>query len=169
MKTFLAFILTQICRWPAKALRTIVKYLDKIPVVDILVYFLAEAIYFVLDKPMVLINSCIAISKGNGEYRRYKMSNSIMIDKKLNVSSQYLLNATLIKGDVEPHFKFGNEFSTVSDQMGRLPKMTTFGYWCKDVMLDTIEDEHCAKAVELNNNALLKRVNELNLLKYQDN
>jgi len=164
MRNFLGFILTQLCRWPVKAIRVIRKLLDKIPIIDILLYIVADTLYFLLDKPMVFINSCIAIYKGNGEYGRYKKSNAIMLDKKLNVSCQYVLNATLIKGEVEPHFKFGNQFSTISDQMGRLPKMTGFGYWSKDVMLDTIEDEHCAKAVQLNNLALIKRVKDLQLL-----
>lgn len=166
MKTFLGFIFTQICRWPFKAFRIIRKLLDKIPVVDILLYMVAELIYFVLDKPMVIINSCIAIYKGNGEYGRYKKANAIMLDKKLNVSCQYVLNGLMIKGEVEKHLKYGNQFSTVSDQMGRIPKAneTRFSIWCEDVLLDTIEDEHCAKAVKLNNAALIKRVKELQLI-----
>ena len=89
-----------------------------------------------------------------------------MLDKKLNVSCQYVLNALLIKGEVDENLKYGNQFSTVSDQMGRIPKAndTRFSIWCEDVLLDTIEKEHCAKAVQLNNNALIKRVTELQLI-----
>lgn len=162
--TFLAFILTQLCKVPVVVLRFLHKWLSKIPVVDIVVYIVADFVYFLLDKPMVVINSCIAIYKGNGEYGRYKKSNAVMLDKKLNVSSQYVLNGLMIKGEVPEHLKFGNQFSTVSDQMGRIPVMTEVGFWSKDVFLDTIEDEHCAKAVKLNNEALIKRVKDLQLL-----
>jgi hypothetical protein len=70
----------------------------------------------------------------------------------------------MTKGNVPDHLKYGNQFSTVSDQTGRLPVLTRFGYWIKDVFLDTIDKDHCAKAVQLNNKALLNRVKELELL-----
>jgi hypothetical protein len=146
-----------------KAIRIIVNVLKLIPLLDLIVYIVADACYFLLDKVGLTIGTFIRIPKGNGSVGSFWKDNAVMKDKCLNVSCQDILNAVMIKGPVEPHFKFGNQFSTVSDQMGRLQKMTAAGRWSKDVFLDTIEDNHCAKAVELNNTALLKRVEELKL------
>lgn len=156
--------MTKILAYIVAILRQIIALLDKIPVVDIALYWVARICYFIFDELFMAIGSIIALCKGNGEYGRFKKSNAIMLDKKLNVSGQYIFNALFIKGQVPDHLKFGNEFSTISDQMGRLPSMTKAGSWSKDVLLDTLEDEHCAKAVQLNNNALIKRVKELQLL-----
>jgi hypothetical protein len=103
------------------------------------------------------------VVKGNGAVGRYWKMNAVLLDKKLNVSGQHLLNATMIKGDAPDYLKFGNQFSTISDQTGRLHKLTGFGYFIKDVFLDTIDKDHCAKAVQLNNKALLTRITELKL------
>lgn len=110
------------------------------------------------------IGTIVCLFKGKGALGNYWKDNAIMLDKKLNVSGQHLLNAAFIDGQVPEHLKFGNGLSTVSDQMGRLPKMTEAGHWSRYVLLEFLDENHCAKAVELNNKALLKRVNELKLL-----
>lgn len=144
--------------------RWIAKLLSRIPVINLVIYIVADLCYFLLDKAFMTIGTIVCMIKGNGAVGRYWKDNAIMLNKKLNVSGQHLLNAAFIKGPVEPHLKFGNGFSTVSDQMGRLQKMTQAGFYSRDVFLETLEDNHCAKAVELNNKALLKRVQELKLL-----
>jgi hypothetical protein len=166
---FLAFILTKIAYYLVLVVRRIWKLLSKIPLVDLALYIVADLLYFLLDKLFMTIGTIVAMVKGKGEVARYWKSNAIMLDKKLNVSGQYLLNALLTKKDTPTQFKFGSEFSTVSDTIGRVPELPIFGHWCSDVMLNSIEPDHCAKAVQSNNKSLLKRVNELNLLKYQDN
>lgn len=160
-----AFILTTIPKYFVIFLRVLKDIVKVIPFGAFALVVVGRFAHLAFNEILFIINSvwayCIG---GNKELKRYWKSNPIMNDKKLNVVGQYTLNAVMISGEVEQHLKFGCEFSTVSDQMGRLPKMTPFGTWCKDVFLDTIEGNHCALAVELNNKALLKRVNELNLL-----
>lgn len=169
MKTFLSlasFFVTIFCYAIVFSFRFIWKQLSRIPIVDLALYITADLCFFLFDKLFMTIGTFIAMKKGNGEVSRYWKSNAVMLDKKLNVSGQYILNWLMIKGEVESYLKFGNEFATVSEHMGRLPKSndTEFSIWCEDVMLDSIEKDHCAKAVELNNTALIKRVTELNLL-----
>jgi hypothetical protein len=163
VKDFLNFIFTQVSRITMLVIRFVLKLLNKIPFVDLALYIVADLCYFLLDKVFMTIGTFVCMFKGNGAVGRYWKINAIMLDNKLNVSGQHLLNATMIKGEVPQHLKFGNPFSTVSDQTGRLPKLTGFGYFIKDVFLDTIDKDHCAKAVQLNNKALLKRITELKL------
>lgn len=160
------FILTTIPKYTLILWRRIESIIKVIPFGAFALVIVAFICYVIFDLLFMIIGSFVGMFKRKGELKRYWKSNSVMWDKKLNVSGQYILNALLIKGDVPDHLKFGKEFSTISDQMGRIPKSndTEVSAWCEDVMLDSIEKDHCAKAVQLNNKALLKRVTELNLL-----
>lgn len=160
--TIQSFMLTKTPKQLVALIRWVLKMLGKIPIVGIVLVIVSKVCYSLLNDILFAINAGIADYKG--ELDPFLKSNAVMNDKKLNVAGQYTLNAVMIKGEAEPSLKFGNQFSTVSDQMGRLPQMTKFGTWCKDVFLDTLEKDHCAKAVQLNNNALIKRVTELQLL-----
>jgi hypothetical protein len=167
MRNLIHFILTTIPQYCVKLVRWFEAIIKKIPLGAFALVVVGRFFASLLNGIGFLVNSYMAYDiGGTPELRRYWKSNAVMNDKKLNVTLQYTLNAVMITGEVEQHLKYGQEFSTISDQMGRIPKVndTRFSIWCEDVLLDTIEKEHCAKAVQLNNNALLKRVKELKLI-----
>lgn len=161
MRTFLGFIFTIGSYFLVLFVRKVVALLRRIPFVSIGLFLVSEICLTLFDAIFKIIGSIIATCKG--ELDEYTHEIAIINDVKLNVSGKYILNALMTRKDTPSHLKFGNKFSTVSDTMGRVPNMPPFGLWCKDVFLDSIEDEHCAKAVELNNKALIKRVKELGL------
>lgn len=162
MRTFLGFIFTISSYFIVLFVRRTLALIRRIPFVSIGLLIVSEICLVLFDVIFKIVGTCVATYKG--ELKEYHKDLAIINDVKLNVSGKYILNAAMSKVHNPKHLKFGNKFSTVSDTMGRLPYMTNFGLWAKDVFLDTIEDEHCAKAVELNNNALIKRVKELKLL-----
>lgn len=162
MRTFLGFIFTISSYLSVLFVRKTLALLRRIPFVSIILFGVSEVCLILFDFIFKLSGSIIATCKG--ELKSYIDEINLINDVKLNVSGKYILNALMTRKDTPKHLKFGNKFSTISDTMGRVPNIPPFGLWAKDVFLDTIEDEHCAKAVELNNKALLKRVNELNLI-----
>lgn len=165
-----SFILTSIPKGVVKSLRLLTKWFKKLPLGAFILVIVGKVAALIFNELGFVINSVLAYhAGGNPELRRYWKSNAVMNDKKLNVTLQYTLNAVFIKGKVSECLEFGCEFSTVSDHIGRLPQVQPFGVWTRDVFLDSIEDNHCGKAVELNNKALLKRVTELNILNKNNN
>lgn len=163
MRYFLVFAFTISSYFLVLFVRKTVALLRRIPFVSIILFFVSELCLLIFDLIFKVSGAIVATCKR--ELKSYIDEINLINDVKLNVSGKYILNALMARKDTPSHLKFGNKFSTVSDTMGRVPNMPPFGLWSKDVFLDSIEDEHCAKAVELNNKALIKRVTELNLIK----
>mgnify|MGYP003435240263 CR=1 FL=1 len=161
MRTFLSFIFTIGSYFIVLFVRKTLALLRRIPLVPIALFLISEACLLIFD--FVFKVSGFVIATYKKELKHYTHEIAIINDVKLNVSGKYILNALMTRKETASHLKFGNKFSTVSDTMGRVPNMPPFGLWSKDVFLDSIEDDHCAKAVELNNKALIKRVKELGL------
>ena len=161
MRTFLGFIFTIGSYFVVLFVRKTLALLRRIPFVSIGLFLVSEICLTLFDAIFKISGFVIATCKG--ELKEYTHEIAIINDVKLNVSGKYILNALMTRKETASHLKFGNKFSTVSDTMGRVPNMPPFGLWSKDVFLDSIEDDHCAKAVELNNKALIKRVKELGL------
>lgn len=161
MRNFLGFIFTLVSYFLVLFVRRTLALIRRIPFVSIGLFIVSEICLVLFDVIFKIAGTCVATYKG--ELKEYHKDLAIVNDVKLNVSGKYILNALMTRKDTPSHLKFGNKFSTVSDTMGRVPNMPPFGLWAKDVFLDTIEDEHCAKAVESNNKALIKRVKELGL------
>lgn len=111
----------------------------------LLLYIVALLIKRILEPVMYLINSIIALTKG--EWNQYNSDLAISLDQYGNGLCQYFFSYIFVKKE---GYRFGNIDETISSVLGKNKKLGTLTFLGKGLayVLDLIDPNHVEDSID---------------------